>query len=178
VSQPASDPGVERIRLGLYRLQRLLAGRRPFSALTAAAGLDLSQQEIQVLQVLQDGAARSMADLSRSARLDAGAVSRQVQALEERGLVGRRPSPDHGRIVLVEPSAEGLDAARRVHDLRNRHLLDALDGWSVEERDTLGRLLLRLVDDLQDTPYRPENSATRSNNGTKGRRSLKVAGGE
>jgi DNA-binding MarR family transcriptional regulator len=152
---PVTDPDVESVRLGLYRLQRLLAGRRPFSALTAAAGLDLSQQEIQVLQVLRDGDARSMADLARSARLDAGAVSRQVQALEERGLVERRPSPDHGRIVLVEPSAEGLDAARRVDDLRKRHLLDALDQWSGEERETLGRLLIRLVDDLQDTPYRP-----------------------
>ncbi len=163
MTQPVTDPGVEGIRLGLYRLQRLLAGRRPFSALTAAAGLDLSQQEIQVLQVLQDGAPRSMADLSRSARLDAGAVSRQVQALEERGLVGRRPSPDHGRIVLVEPSADGLNAARRVHDLRNRHLLDALDDWSADERDTLGRLLLRLVDDLQDTPYRHDNPVTPAN---------------
>jgi len=155
MNAPVTEPAVEIVRLGLYRLQRLLAGRRPFSALTAAAGLELSQQEIQVLQVLRDGDARSMADLARSARLDAGAVSRQVQALEERGLVGRRPSPDHGRIVLVEPSAEGLDAARRVDDLRKRHLLDALDHWSGEERETLGRLLLRLVDDLQNTPYRP-----------------------
>jgi DNA-binding MarR family transcriptional regulator len=154
VTRPVTDPGVERVRLGLYQLQRLLAGRRPFSALIAAAGLDLSQQEIQLLQVLRDGVPRSMAELGRSARLDAGAVSRQVRALEERGLVGRRPSPDHGRVVLVEPTSEGLDAARRVHDLRNRHLLDALDDWSGDERDTLGRLLLRLVDDLQDTPYR------------------------
>jgi DNA-binding MarR family transcriptional regulator len=155
VTPPATKADVESVRLGLYRLQRLLAGRRPFSALTVAAGIDLSQQEMQVLQVLRDGDARSMAELARSARLDAGAVSRQVQALEERGLVGRRPSPDHGRIVLVEPTAEGLDAARRVDVLRNRHLLDALDHWSGEERETLGCLLLRLVDDLQNTPYRP-----------------------
>jgi DNA-binding MarR family transcriptional regulator len=69
--------------------------------------------------------------------------------------VGRRPSPDHGRIVLVEPTAEGLSTARRLDDLRSRHLLDALDHWSDEERKMLGRLLVRLVDDLQKTPYRP-----------------------
>ena len=158
MTRPLPEPDVESVRVGLYRLQRLFAGRRPFSALTAAAGLELSQQEIQVLQVLRDGDAHSMADLARSARLDAGAVSRQVQALEERGLVRRRPSPDHGRIVLVEPTAEGLDAARRVDDLRRRHLLEALDHWSGEERETLGRLLLRLVDDLQETPYRPASN--------------------
>jgi DNA-binding MarR family transcriptional regulator len=157
MTRPVTEPDVESVRLGLYRLQRLLASRRPAAALASAAGLDLSQKEIQVLQVLQDGAARSLAELARSARLDAGAVSRQVQALEERGLVGRRRSPDHGRIVLIEPSAEGLDAARRVHDLRNHHLLDALAQWSPNERDTLGRLLIRLVDDLQATPHRTVN---------------------
>jgi DNA-binding MarR family transcriptional regulator len=155
MTRPMPEPDVESVRIGLYRLQRLFAGRRPFSALTAAAGLDMSQQEIQVLQVLRDGDARSMAALARAARLDAGAVSRQVQALEERGLVRRRPSPDHGRIVLVEPTVEGVDTGCRVDDLRRRHQLEALDQWSSEERETLGRLLLRLVDDLQETPYRP-----------------------
>jgi DNA-binding MarR family transcriptional regulator len=150
-----AETNVDSVRLGLHRLQRLLAGRRPFSALTAAAGLALSQQEMQVLQVLGDGQARSMAELARSARLDAGAVSRQVQALHERGLLARRSSPNGGRVVLVEPTPEGLAAARRVDELRNRHLLDALGHWSSDERETLGRLLLRLVDDLQATPYRP-----------------------
>jgi hypothetical protein len=30
-----------------------------------------------------------------------------------------------------------------------------LDHWSDEEREMLGRLLVRLVVDLQKTPYRP-----------------------
>ena len=145
---------VEPVRLGLHRLQRLLASRRSWSALAVAADVDLPQQVIQVLQVLHDGQPRSIAELARLARMDAAAVSRQVRSLEERGLVARRASPNHGRIVLVEPTADGLDAARRVHDLRNRHLVDALSGWAPEEREALGRLLLRLTDDLQATPHR------------------------
>jgi DNA-binding MarR family transcriptional regulator len=150
---------VEPVRAGLHRLQRLLGSRRPWAALGHAAGVDLAQQEIQVLQVLHDGEARSMADLARLARMDAAAVSRQVRALEERGLVVRRPSPVHGRIVFISPSEEGLATARRLHDLRDRHLVDALAAWDPGERDALGRLMIRLVDDLERTPYRRSRAA-------------------
>ena len=146
---------LDTVRLGLHRLQRLLASRRSWSALALAAEVDLPQQEIQVLQVLHDGEPSSIAALARLARMDAAAVSRSVRFLEERGLVARRPSPDHGRIVLVEPTEAGLTAALRVHDLRNRHLDDALGEWHPDERESLGRLLLRLTDDLQATPHRP-----------------------
>jgi DNA-binding MarR family transcriptional regulator len=71
----------------------------------------------------------------------------------------RRPSPVHGRIVLIEPSEQGLVTARRLHDLRDRHLVDALAGWTPDERDALGRLMVRLVDDLERTPYRRAGSA-------------------
>jgi hypothetical protein len=33
-------------------------------------------------------------------------------------------------------------------------IVDALSAWTPEERETLGALLLRLVDDLQRTPHR------------------------
>ena len=145
---------LEPVRLGLHRLQRLLGSRRPWAALGDAAGIDLAQQGLQVLEVLHDGQPRPMAELARLARMDAGAVSRQVRDLEERGLVVRRPSPVHGRVVLIEPSAEGRTSARRLHDLRDQHLVDALASWTAQEREVLGRLVLRLVDDLEGTSYR------------------------
>jgi DNA-binding MarR family transcriptional regulator len=145
---------VEPVRQGLHRLQRLLGSRRPWTALGDAAGVDLAQQGIQVLEVLHDGEARSMAELARLARMDAAAVSRQVRDLEERGLVVRRPSTVHGRIVLIEPSDTGRATARRLHDLRDQHLVDAMASWDPGERKALGRLVLRLVDDLESTPYR------------------------
>lgn len=153
MSPTTDDVDVEAVRLGLHRLQRLLASRRASSALATAAGVELPQQEVQVLQVLADGSARSVSDLARLARMDAGAVSRQVRALENRGLVERRSSPNHGRIVLVTPTASGLDAARRVKERRDRQLVDALRDWTPEDRTSLGRLLLRLTDDLQATPH-------------------------
>jgi DNA-binding MarR family transcriptional regulator len=154
MSKVGVEPDLEGVRLGLHRLQRLLSSRRSSSALAVAAGVDLPQQVIQVLQVLQDGEPRSVADLARLARMDAAAVSRQVRALEDQGLVRRQASPNHGRIVLIEPTEAGLTAARRLRELSNRHLTDALAGWNPDDRETLGRLLVRLVDDLQGTPHR------------------------
>ena len=153
------DVDLEPVRVGLHRLQRLLAGRRAWAALAAAADVDLAQQEIQVLQVLHDGEARSIADLARLAAMDAAAVSRQVRGLEERGLVVRRSSPAHGRVVLLELTDDGARCARRLHDMRDRHLEDALGAWTPDEREALGRLLIRLVDDLQAVPYRRSTGA-------------------
>ena len=144
----------ETVRLGLHRMQRMMANRRSWSALAESAGVDLPQQVIQVLQHLHDGTPKSVAELARLARMDAAAVSRQVRALEEQGLVARRPSVSHGRVVLIEPTATGLAVAQRVHRRRNEHLADTFANWSPDEVETLGRLMLRLVDDLQGTPHR------------------------
>jgi DNA-binding MarR family transcriptional regulator len=93
-----------------------------------------------------------MAELARLAGMDAAAVSRQVRSLEERGMATRRAGP--GRVVLVEPTPEGRACARRVRAFYDRHLVDVLASWEPDERDALGHLLVRLVDDLERTPYR------------------------
>jgi DNA-binding MarR family transcriptional regulator len=148
-----AGPLVE-VRQGLHRLQRLLAGRRSAASLVAAAGVDLTQQGVQVLNALRDGGPCSPADIARVAQMDAAAVSRQVRTLEADGLVERRPSPGHGRIVLVALSRRGVQVADELAEIRERHLTEVLRGWSSEEQAQLGHLLLRLVDDLQETPYR------------------------
>jgi len=146
--------GLDELRLGLNRLQRMLASRRIQSRLAAAAGVDLGQQAVQVLRVIGDGKERPAADIAREARMDVAAVSRQLRALEAKGLLTRRASPDHGSVVLVEATADGRAIAERLETVQSRHIGDALASWSDEECAALGRALLRLVDDLQRTPYR------------------------
>lgn len=48
---------------------------------------------------------------------------------------------------------EGREMAKRFERVRSAQLSRALADWTPEERIDLGRLLLRLVDDLQSTPY-------------------------
>lgn len=132
-------------------LQRLRASRRVHAALSEAAGVDLSQQAVQVLAAL-DGT-MPVAQLAHAARMDVGAVSRQVRALETEAYVRKAPSRDNGSVVLVTATPRGRAAARRIAAIRNDHLGRALAGWDPTERQQLATLLQRLVDDLQATPY-------------------------
>ena len=147
---PRNGP-IDEVADGMRGLQRLRASRKVHAAITAAAGVDLSQQAVQVLVAL-DGT-RPVARLAHVARMDVGAVSRQLRALEAAGLVSKAPSPDHASVVLVTATAAGREVADRITASRNDHLARAVAGWSDDDLHALGRLLHRLVDDLQRTPY-------------------------
>lgn len=149
----APAPGLADLATALHQLGRLLSSRRVFANLVAVAGYELSQQSAQVLLALGEGT-RSVADLARAAQMDVGAVSRQLRALEEAGLVRRSHSPAHGSVVLVDATPAGGAVAQQLAEVRNRQLVEALAGWEPEDREALGRLLLRFVEDLQATPYR------------------------
>lgn len=138
----------------LQALQRLRGSRRVHAALVRAADVELSQQAVQVLLALGDS--QSVAALARVAHMDVGAVSRQLRVLEDRGLVMRAPSPDNGSVVLVTATDTGIATARQIRRLRDEHLERALAAWTPGDRQHLGALLQRLVDDLQATPYRDE----------------------
>ena len=144
---------LQAVRLGLTRLQRLLSSRRVHAGMAGAAQVALPQQAMNVLRALGDREPLPVGDLARAARMDTGAVSRQIRVLEEEGLVERRSSPQHGSIVLVEATPEGQAKARRFERVRNAQLSRALVNWTPEERTQLGALMVRLVDDLQATPY-------------------------
>ncbi len=150
---PSLEDQLVTVRLGLTRLGRLLSSRRVHVGMAGAAGVELSEQAMNVLRALGDREPIPVGDLARAARMDTGAVSRQVRILEAEGLVDRRPSPQHRSIVLVEATAAGRKIAQRFERVRNAQLSRALAEWSDEEREQLGRLLVRLVDDLQTTPY-------------------------
>jgi DNA-binding MarR family transcriptional regulator len=135
----------------LRDLQRLRASRKVHAALAEATEVDLSQQAVQVLVALDD--TLPVAQLARAARMDIGAVSRQLRVLEDEGFLKRSPSPDNASVVLVSSTARGRAVAARITASRNDHLARALTAWSPDDRVALATLLGRLVDDLQATPY-------------------------
>jgi DNA-binding MarR family transcriptional regulator len=135
----------------MRRLQQLGASRRVHAALSDATGVDLPQQAVQVLSAL--AGTMTVAELARTAHMDIGAVSRQLRLLEDDGFVQKSASPDHGSVVLVRITTRGRNVARKIFEVRNRHLERALEGWPQTDRRALATLLQRLVDDLQATPY-------------------------
>ncbi len=149
-SDPMTDPTSD-IAEALRELQRLRASRKVHTALVDATGVDLSQQAVQVLMALDD--TLPVAQLAQAARMDVGAVSRQLRTLEADGYVVKRPGPDTASVVLVSRTAKGRSVAGRIAEVRNAHLVRALADWNRRDRETLAALLQRLVGDLQATPF-------------------------
>lgn len=97
---PADDPRTE-VALRLTPVL-LRVGRR----IRPASG-ELAVGHFSTLATLYRYGPQRPSDLARVERFTAPAVTRIVGALEERGLVVRRPSPDDARSTLVEITDEG-----------------------------------------------------------------------
>ncbi len=146
---------IEAITSGLAGLQRLVASRQTFALALAAAGLEISQQEMQVLRIVWLEGSAPLGEIARRARMDAGAVSRQVPSLERAGLVARRPGPANTVFLeLTDAGREAVDAFERV---RNSHMRRALRNWSADDRRTFAELLRRFTTDTTSTPYQPSD---------------------
>jgi DNA-binding MarR family transcriptional regulator len=148
---PTTATEIAALARAIQSFQRLRGSRQVHAALMAAAGVDLSQQATQVLLAVRDG--QSVAEVARAARMDMGAVSRQLKVLEDDGLLRRTTSPDNGAVVLVSLTGAGRATFERIAAVRDRHLTEALAAWAPADIDRLARLLQRMVDDLQVTPY-------------------------
>jgi DNA-binding MarR family transcriptional regulator len=90
----------------------------------------------------EEGPVRASA-IAESFGIDKGAISRQIQHLDELGLVTRERDPADGRATLVAASD---DAVRRMADVaahRRKWLDEQLGDWSADELagfvDTLAR---------------------------------------
>jgi DNA-binding MarR family transcriptional regulator len=90
--------------------------------------------------LVDEGPVRASAMVERFS-IDKGAISRQLQHLDELGLVVRTPDPDDGRATLVAASD---DARRRLADVtehRRKWLDEQLADWTAEELETFATTL-------------------------------------
>jgi DNA-binding MarR family transcriptional regulator len=152
-SAAAPVPSDDALNVALERLRRLMGSRSVYARQAEAAAVALPQQAVQVLSTLAGQPPRAVAEVARAARMDVGAVSRQLRILEDAGLATRKASPTNGTVVLTAATRAGDELASRFRDVGRSQLERALATWSPAEREQLGRLMLRFVEDLQRTPY-------------------------
>src|SRR5580704_2374715 len=74
---------------------------------SAAASHELSWTESAVMARLSRDGPATIAELARAESMKPQSMGTTVAALEERGLVGRKPHPADGRQVNIELSAKG-----------------------------------------------------------------------
>ncbi|MCU1373282.1 MAG: transcriptional regulator [Actinomycetia bacterium] len=125
------------------------AGSRKLDAMHAErAGVDLNLAAYGVLGRIVEHGPVSLGELSKLGHMQPSALSRQVKLLEDGGHI-ERTSGDDARVALVEATAAGREAHRRLRDANEALLSRQLKGWTEEELLDVAEKLERLVADLR-----------------------------
>jgi len=113
------------------------------------APLGLNLRDYTVLLAAEraaiEGAERTQLALARAARLDKSTMVVALDALEEEGLVERRPDPKDRRARIVVPTEAGRELLARAEGVVLDAEEEVLAELGADERRALRSLLIRLV---------------------------------
>jgi len=115
--------------------------RRVIHERARAVHEDLQPASYLMLSWLVDEGPVRASEMVEKFNIDKGAVSRQLQHLDDLGLVTRTPDPADGRATLVVASE---DARRRLADVsehRRKWLDEQLGDWTTDELETFASTL-------------------------------------
>ena len=109
---------------------------------------DMPGWKFAVLGLLAREGEQRLGRIAAHLEVDPSVASRQVAALEQFGLVTRRPDPADGRAQLLAVTPAGLAARDGYLAQRARWVAEALDGWDDAEVAHLVARMDQLVGDL------------------------------
>ena len=115
---------------------------------TRLTGVPLTVPALVVIERLGERAMR-VNDLGAAVGVTSGAITRQIQELEKKGLIDRSRDEQDGRAAIVTLSTKGAEIARLSDAVRELHLRHILDGWTREDVEQIAPVLERLADGLR-----------------------------
>ena len=128
---------VARLRAVIPRLARVLND--------TSTGADLTPTQYSVLALVHVRGPLGLTELTELEGLNPTMLSRVVKALDERGLIRRRPDPDDLRAARVEVTPEGAKLHEQVRTQRTEVLSECLTGLPPKTT----AMLLQAVPDLE-----------------------------
>jgi len=148
---PAADPGTagtadttdtalplaSRLRLAVVRLNRRVRAQRTDSTVTLT--------QLSALSSLHKCGPLTPGELAARERVQPPSMTRVIAALDERGLVSRRPHPSDGRQAIVSITEKGLAYLDAEAAARERWLDQRLAELTGDERELLARCV-ELID--------------------------------
>ncbi|REG60478.1 MarR family transcriptional regulator [Paraburkholderia sp. BL6669N2] len=111
----------------------------------AVKPLGLTTQQIGVILMLSSRRASTPFELSRAMSYDSGSMTRLLDRLEKKGFIARSRSETDRRMVKLELTPQGHDAARQLPALGAAVLNEQLRGFSAADHATLIDLLGRFI---------------------------------
>ena len=115
----------------------------------ASASHELSWTESLVMARLAKDGPATTADLARAEGMKPQSMGATVAALEEMGIVERKPHPTDGRQVNIELTAKGAAMRKSAKDAKRTWLAEAISQLDEQERETLfkaGEIIKRLAE--------------------------------
>jgi len=115
----------------------------------AAASRELSLTASAVLKRLATEGPATTAELARRESMKPQSMGTTIAALEEMGLVERKPHPTDGRQVNIELTAKGAAVRKSAKDAKRTWLAQAIAQLDKQEQATLfaaGEIIKRLVE--------------------------------
>jgi DNA-binding MarR family transcriptional regulator len=115
----------------------------------AAASHELSLTEAAVMSRLARDGPATTADLARAEGMKPQSMGATIAALEEMGMVERRPHPTDGRQLNIQLTAKGAAVRNHAKDAKRTWLAQAIAQLDEQDRETLfkaGDIIKRLAE--------------------------------
>ena len=135
--QDGADDDAAIVERELMILDRML------EALQRKRRYPLDRAAFLILRTLSDGGSATVGGLARTLLVDDSTMTRQVAALEERGMVSRTPNPADRRAGVIAVTPKGEAQMRDMLMLRRQRVGFYLADWQADEREAFGQLLGR-----------------------------------
>lgn len=126
-----SDAAIDELTLAIGLLVRKIRTKAP------AESQDLSWTQRAVLVRLEKEGPTTTADLARAEGVKPQSMGTAIAALEELGLVERRPHATDGRQVHIALSAKGTAIRKTYRDAKRSWLAQGISTLSKQEQATL-----------------------------------------
>lgn len=128
------------------RTEMLAAVDAELAADEYLGALEVSAAQFIILATLGGGGTKSASSLCKGISYDAGAMTRMLDRLEDKGLIRRSRCPDDRRQVNLELTEAGAAAFPRMREISMRVVNRFLRGFTKAEARQLEGLLLRMLE--------------------------------
>lgn len=129
------EPRIEELRSLVRDIMHLQ--REVESSLVHSPHLELTAQELRVVEYLGDSGPKMMRELAEFLLLAVNTVTSTVDNLERKGSVRRQRDADDRRVVRVELTDEGQRMHSVCNEVKSRFFRRMLEPLTDEEKDVL-----------------------------------------
>jgi DNA-binding MarR family transcriptional regulator len=146
---PTPDDAIGDVESALHSLTQSLKQARLHEYLLDKARVDVDRAGVALLYVLYvENASLRLTDLAEQLQIEAPAVTRKAQQLEQAGLVSRTPDPNDGRASRVQLTMQGRRTINRILMVRRDWVTTLLAGWSRANQVEFARLMRLFTNNL------------------------------